>query len=637
MKVFIPHEITSTEIEYTNVDVASDGHEAWQNYKTIPERLVTTGWGHNPRIWNVGSDGRVTLSQTLFTPDFWCFYNTVAGNGRRVLVGGYNPDSVGDQLLHMYKLVGDQYVEVAGGVSNSLVEHTSIHAAAGFLGISFRWSFMPGSESFYWFKLDSTGHYIQLPKPLILGSAGIDDIRFSNDGSILAIAYSDQSGRNKANFSLFRIGSNYSLTLLYKTEIAASDRTTVRFHTNNETVIVMQGGFSLLEINLSNYEGVNTTISTGDGAEFSISPCGEYIARTFYGVEFPTTDGLEVFRRSDDGVGWQSVSITTQPGGNCYSSAWSSDSSFLYVLGGTTPYLHLYSRSGNTFTKLSNPFASGSIESSDGFGINNIKGMAGYLQGETIYRGDAVWESAIDNNMSDPLNNDLYEFPQWLEVKKINQLCMFDEFLNSTTTNPNTIETVLVPSEAGADCVALFGLVSNTVLIQRLDSAWTLGVPTAALWETTKTTTGLKSTIVELDQAMVAGEKLRIVINNSGGTAQCGRVFYGVLTDVATTEWGVEPEILGYSRINTDDFGRTYHKKGYYAKGISATGNVSDSEVDSTFDFLSAIEGIPCVWDFNGDSTSFSTLLAYGVCTSAGVIMTGTNYHKVRVRLLGFI
>ena len=95
-------------------------------------------------------------------------------------------------------------------------------------------------------------------------------------------------------------------------------------------------------------EATAPTGATGStGLGISISADSQYIAAAI------NNGGLQLYKKN--GSSWNSLSVpVTKPtAGNAV--AFSADGAFLAVAGTPSPFLYIYSRSGDTFTKLANP------------------------------------------------------------------------------------------------------------------------------------------------------------------------------------------------------------------------------------------------------------------------------------------
>ena len=209
-----------------------------------------------------------------------------------------------------------------------------------------------------------------------------------------------------------------------------------------------------------------------------------------------------------------------------------------------------------------------------------------------------------------------------------------------TLTMPQAFVTAnlvvtLTPLEAGSDHVYLFGLDATSVTIQHFESNGTTQVSTSGAIDVTDK----KSTSRALTRAMTANEKIKITIANTATTAKCGKVIIGEsVIEKAKTQWGITPEIKSYGRRNIDDFGQAYLKKGNVAKKVRASCILdSDADADEIFEVLNQLDNLPAVYDFNGATTTYSTLHFYGIYLDGRMPFQGLNHTKLTLDILGLI
>lgn len=366
------------------------------------------------------------------------------------------------------------------------------------------------------------------------------------------------------------------------------------------------------------------------------SPSGEYLAVAYYDGALYASEAatLHIHKIGDGPTFTKLPDPEPQPIGTPRTIDWSEDSKYLFISGGMVDNghdpLYVYSRDEDTFTRVDSPMDVIPYSASAGY-IGFLPAL-GYFAGDVIRRGINIYESLINDNQDNDPATQSTTLPAWLDLGKINRWRMFDEYLNTVSSNPDLIETVLVPSEPGADTVAMYQLKAESVTIERLSSSddvlWTSGAISLS---------GRRSVIIEMDQALTEGEKIRTSISNPGQIVECGKLVFGKARDVGQVEWGVEANVISYGRQRVDEFGRAFLRPGNTAKQIRATAWIKTEDVDDVYWALEDLENIPCVWDFNGDDTAFTTLEAYGVYRDNRIVFKESDNIKLRIDLLGLI
>ncbi|HVZ80304.1 MAG TPA: hypothetical protein VHE12_05800 [bacterium] len=94
-------------------------------------------------------------------------------------------------------------------------------------------------------------------------------------------------------------------------------------------------------------------LPTGTVNALAWSPDGQYLAAAVSPASGSTRAFL--YKRTGQTLALVSPSSYTQPTGNAFGVAWSSDSNLVAWAHATTPYVTVHQRSGSTFTKIANP------------------------------------------------------------------------------------------------------------------------------------------------------------------------------------------------------------------------------------------------------------------------------------------
>ncbi|MBO9602538.1 MAG: hypothetical protein J7496_08530 [Novosphingobium sp.] len=191
----------------------------------------------------------------------------------------------------------------------------------------------------------------------------------------------------------------------------------------------------------------------------------------------------------------------------------------------------------------------------------------GYTQGQQV-RVDSThhaYESVLagTNTGNDPTTDD---GTKWLDLGSTNPWAMFDEYLESQTSNADTIAVTLVPAGI-ADAMAFFNLDAATISITVTDA--TDGVVYDEDFDLISDVNCgdyydycfqpiIRKTALFVDGLPpYVGPDIDVVIDNTGSTAKCGALLMGSLRTLGATVYGADFGIIDSSRKTTDDFGRT--------------------------------------------------------------------------------
>ena len=240
----------------------------------------------------------------------------------------------------------------------------------------------------------------------------------------------------------------------------------------------------------------------------------------------------------------------------------------------------------------------------------------------------------------------------WLDLGAMNAHKMFDEFVNTKTINPNSIQVKLDVEKI--DYVALFGVKGTDIELK----LWNEG-ETELLWE--------KSINLIYDMAIVnssswyeyffgdSGTKedfstllgtiafvgvLEINIINTGLDAECSKVVVGRQFKIGLTQYGASAGIVDYSRNLVDDFGRRYMKQGNWSKRNDCTVLIENTSLDPVYRLLSSLRGTATAWVTDSrldEGGRFESLILYGFYRDFNVVIQHPTMSECRIELEGMI
>jgi len=107
--------------------------------------------------------------------------------------------------------------------------------------------------------------------------------------------------------------------------------------------------------------------------------------------------------------------------------------------------------------------------------------------------------------------------------------------------------------------------------------------------------------------------EVTITITNPGGVARCGMASLGDLVSLGGGALsGVTVEPKSYSRIVTDERGKTSVKKGKAARDLAVSAWVPIDKADTVVDALMQVMGVPCPWICT-DMQNYRSLRTFGL------------------------
>ena len=272
----------------------------------------------------------------------------------------------------------------------------------------------------------------------------------------------------------------------------------------------------------------------------------------------------------------------------------------------------------------------------------------GYADLDVVRLGQDLYRSLVDSNTSDPAASSTGSSPSWQLLGKINRYRMFDEFIsNSSTHAEDEISVKLALS--GADHVALYEVEGNVVTAEVLDREDNV------LWVGSRDLLAeslefvirdiydyffapyppaRRDVVIPLGIPPWGSDRVRVTISGSG-RVECGRVHAGYAVNLGDLLFAPRASGMGFGRNVTDDFGRTFLRKGARVKLTSGRVHVPVGGEDAVYrELLEAME-TACVWDLNNEGTRYDFLVNYGVVEDYDVVMQHERYTLLNLSIKG--
>lgn len=196
----------------------------------------------------------------------------------------------------------------------------------------------------------------------------------------------------------------------------------------------------------------------------------------------------------------------------------------------------------------------------------------------------------------------------WQDEGGTNRYKMFDEFIDTQTVNPNSIDVVV--NAFNCDKLALFNLDAIEIEITLTD----MDFSTVVLSEIFDLSLGggeyKKDIVVPL--LVYPNAQLRVQIKNPSSNAKAGIIIIGYSEEIGTTQFGIKPGIIDYSIKSTNDYGQTILSVGAWAKDLDLEFQLEPWQLDFVYDILVEARGKNILIECNENGTDYEMLNLYG-------------------------
>lgn len=193
---------------------------------------------------------------------------------------------------------------------------------------------------------------------------------------------------------------------------------------------------------------------------------------------------------------------------------------------------------------------------------------------------------------------------KWLDLGSTNRWRMFDNKVESLTTNPGTIEVTIKPG-AVVNSLALFNLKGKSVTVSMVDalegevyrkeiSLVDAGVTNWYDWFFEPI--GIRTDVVVLDMPAYGSANIVLTIDAGAEVAAVGHVVIGAVKQIGTALYGSSVGINDYSRKSTDDFGNTVVIQRSFSNRADFDIALDTSEVTRVRRLLADLRATPVVW-----------------------------------------
>lgn len=245
-------------------------------------------------------------------------------------------------------------------------------------------------------------------------------------------------------------------------------------------------------------------------------------------------------------------------------------------------------------------------------------------------------------NYAYPPDDITSDVPKWADYGSTNRWKMFDDYLNTQTTQDTSIEFVL--DATACDSVALFNVYGLTVDWQLLDdgdnvlNSGEIDLLANAYndWADIFFTEPDVRSQVYFPIPISFGTK--IAINVTGSTVAIGKVVIGKGQFIGKTKYGLQYGTKDYSKKSTSELGETYLKQGNFADTAEFDLWVDNNRRPFVKQTLTSIRATGCAWILdNNDENPDTDMIVYGFCDDWSVVVDLLSVCGLNVSLQGLI
>jgi hypothetical protein len=245
---------------------------------------------------------------------------------------------------------------------------------------------------------------------------------------------------------------------------------------------------------------------------------------------------------------------------------------------------------------------------------------------------------------------------KWSETATSNRYAMFDNYINSVTTDTKDIEVEVASSRA--NMVGLFGLVGSDVTFGWFDDLADIGgnvlydddgekllvgesethvlkIPASTGWHSWLFDDYEYKTKMIWETNKRVGTTISVKITTAGGVASCGAMVLGNAKFLGNTRYNAKVGIDDYSVITTDSLDRLYLSQGNYSDHAEIEMWLENDTIDVVRRRLTALRGSLAIWELNNDGSDYDSLRIYGYYKTFDIIIPGPSISYCSLEIGG--
>ena len=272
-------------------------------------------------------------------------------------------------------------------------------------------------------------------------------------------------------------------------------------------------------------------------------------------------------------------------------------------------------------------------------------GSATYDMGDRVLLDHHIYEALADVAAGIKPGEEVVDKDnpaKWQDRGMDNRWRMFDNKVESLTTNPGTIEVTIRPG-AVVNSLALFNLKGKSVTVSMVDalegevyrkeiSLVDAGVTNWYDWFFEPI--GIRTDVVVLDMPAYGSANIVLTIDAGAEVAAVGHLVIGAVKQIGTALYGSSVGINDYSRKSTDDFGSTVVIQRSFSNRADFDIALDTSEVTRVRRLLADLRATPVVWI--GEESYEATIL-FGFYKDFQIVFSGPTVSDCSITVEGVI
>lgn len=266
--------------------------------------------------------------------------------------------------------------------------------------------------------------------------------------------------------------------------------------------------------------------------------------------------------------------------------------------------------------------------------------VTAYTTGNERAHNHRVWKATANSTNKEPGTTAGAEF--WTDLKPTNRMAMFDDLIDTKTSNPNSIE-VEIQVARRFDTLVLFGLEAATANVTVMDGATELfnqdydlvdysGI--TGYWSLYFDEHGRRETLPVSDLPILSGLTLAVAAFLPGGTAKIGSLDFGRSDEIGATLINPTLGFLSFSKIApVDEFGTRKIVKRSSRKQGDFDIAVPNLKFDNVYRKILSYDGVPALIIASDD---YEAMIYRGLITNAKLGLPFYEHPTLRVSIEDF-
>jgi hypothetical protein len=232
----------------------------------------------------------------------------------------------------------------------------------------------------------------------------------------------------------------------------------------------------------------------------------------------------------------------------------------------------------------------------------------------------------------------------WLEIGPTNRWAMFDQQINTGSSDSSPITVVVAPGYINS--VVLLDVEADTATVTMHDGATEVFTSTVRLVESNIATwtdyffepfTYATQKIIDGLPYYLNGQ-VTVTVTKTSGTARVGGVVFGNSFEIGDVLTGARAGITSYSRIEQNTFGVTQIVRRLSAKRMSLNLKLDTSSFKRVHALLTELDSVPCVWVAEPDySDKYAPLTIFGYARDFQIEVPGPVFCYCSLEIQGMI